>query len=90
MVKIAEFIEAPNSGGNWPKVLLVVHDTEGREVDGGARGVVAYWNRARTGSTQYVVDAKEIIQAVRETAARSAAGPPDDRGGSPHRAIATV
>lgn len=74
MVKIADFIEAPNSGGNYTKVLLVVHDTEGPESLGAARDVVAYWNRVRTGSTQYVVDSREIIQAVRETAYAWAAG----------------
>jgi N-acetyl-anhydromuramyl-L-alanine amidase AmpD len=72
--KIADFIAAPNSGGSYTKVLLVVHDTEGQETKGAARGVVAYWNRARTGSTQYVVDGYEIIQAVAERAYAWAAG----------------
>src|SRR4051812_10470169 len=73
MLKIP-FIPAPNSGGTYTKVLLVVHDTEGPETVGGARGVIAYWNKARTGSTQFVVDAKEIVQGVRETAYAWAAG----------------
>jgi len=74
MVKIADFIEAPNSGGNYTKVLLVVHVTVSPEVEGAARGVVGFWNRGRTGSTQYVVDNREIIQAVREKAYAWAAG----------------
>lgn len=81
MVKIADFIEAPNSGGDWTKVLLVVHVTVSPETKGAARGIVAYWNRARTGSTQYVVDAAEIIQAVRETAYPWAAGTTANRWG---------
>lgn len=73
-VKIADFIEAPNSGGNYRKVLLVVHVTVSPETNGAARGIVAFWNRGRTGSTQYVVDNREIIQGVRETAYAWAAG----------------
>lgn len=74
VVHIADFIPAPNSGGDYTKVLLVIHDTECSEVAGAARDVVHYWQRARTGSTQYVVDDKEIIQAVKETAYAWAAG----------------
>lgn len=78
-VKIDDFIAAPNSGGDFTKVLLVVHVTVSPEVAGGARNVIADWNRRRaagvpTGSTQYVVDNREIIQSVRERAYAWAAG----------------
>jgi N-acetyl-anhydromuramyl-L-alanine amidase AmpD len=73
-VKIAAFLPAPNSGGHYTKVLLVVHDTEGPEQNGAARDVVAYWNKERTGSTQFIIDNREIIQAVAEDAYAWSAG----------------
>lgn len=81
MVKIADYIEAPHSGGDYTKVLIVEHLTISPEVHGAARGVIDYWRRARTGSTQYVVDNREILQAVPETAYAWAAGTTANRWG---------
>lgn len=86
MVQIDDFIEAPNSGGDYEKNLLVVHLTISPETSGAARGVIGYWNREHaagrpTGSTQYVLDPAELIQGVAENAYAWAAGTTANRHG---------